>query len=153
MVFFSEQKFFSDSPVEHPVTLSPKVLKVLLASQPAKGTFAAMNDSERAEPSQFFQAAEVHLRSSDDVDLVVIGIGRMSGADNTWFWVVRSARQDHPRVVLFSGGSALYLMDTRTNGYRDIRVVWSSASETDTTTYHFSVSDYRVWKKQSNITN
>ena len=61
------QKVFSNSPFQHPVTLSPEVLKVLLAAHPAKGTFAVLNDSERANPSQLFQAAEVHLSGPDEV--------------------------------------------------------------------------------------
>ena len=87
-----EQKVFSDT-IQHPASLSPEVLKVLLASHPAKETFEILNESEKHDPSQFFQAAEVHLTSSNEVDLVVIGLGPMRGAENRWFWVVRSANK------------------------------------------------------------
>src|ERR1700736_1417793 len=65
-----EQRLFSGSPVQHPVSLSPEVLRVLLGRAPAKETFEIMNDSEKHDPSKLFQAAEVHLTSSDEVDLV-----------------------------------------------------------------------------------
>ncbi len=137
-----EQRLFSDS-VQHPVGLSPGVLKVLLASHPAKETFETMNDSEKHDPSQFFQAAEVHLSGPDEVDLVVIGLGRMRGSENRWFWVVRSARKN-PEAILFSGGDSLEVTDRKTHGYDDIRVVWMSSLETETTVYQFNGAVYQM---------
>jgi hypothetical protein len=138
-----EQRVFSGSPVQHPVNLSPEVLRVLLASHPAKETFEIMNDSEKHDPSKLFQAAEVHLNSSDEVDLVVIGLGPMRGAESLWFWVVRSARKS-PEVILFSGGGSLEVTDKKTHGYKDIGVVWMSSSETETTVYQFDGMFYRM---------
>jgi hypothetical protein len=137
----AEQKVFSNNPLQHPVTLSPEVLKVLLAAHPAKETFAILNDTERANPSQLFQAGEVHLSRPEEIDLVVIGMGRMRATDNSWFWVVRDARKD-PEVILFSGADSLEVLDTKTHGYRDIRAVWMSSLETETTTYHFDGNRY-----------
>jgi len=150
----TEQKLFSpsDSPIQHPVTLSPEVLRVLLASQTAKQTFAVLNDSEKANPSQFFQAGEVHLSSPDQVDLVVIGLGPMKGADAGWFWVVRSAHKD-PQVVLFSGGDSLEVLDNKTHGYKDVRSAWSSSFETEATTYQFDGSAYQVRKADNGKIN
>jgi hypothetical protein len=147
----AEQKLFSvsDNPVQRPVTLSAEVLRVLLASQPAKETFAVLNDSEKGNPAQLFQAGEVHLSSPDQVDLVVIGLGRMKGADANWFWIVSSARKN-PQVILFGGGDSLEVMDTKTKSYKDIRIVWSSSFETETTTYQFDGSIYQM-RKADNI--
>jgi hypothetical protein len=139
----SEQKLFSNSPFQHPVTLSPEVLKVLLAAHPARETFAVMNDSEKTNPSQLFRAGEVHLSRPDQVDLVVIGMGRMRGTENSWFWVVRSARKD-PELILFSGGDSLEVLDGKTHGYRDIGVVWMSSLETETTVYRFDGNHYQM---------
>jgi hypothetical protein len=61
------------------VTVTAEVLKAILGTHPAKETRDILNDSERANPPQLFQAAEVHLRRSDQVDMVVIGMGRMRG--------------------------------------------------------------------------
>jgi hypothetical protein len=138
-----DQRLFSNSPFQHPVTLSPEVLKVLLAAHPAKETLAVMNDSETTNPSHLFQAGEVHLSRPDQVDLVVIGMGRMRGADNSWFWVVRDARKD-PEIILFSGGDSLEVLDAKTHGYRDIRTVWMSSLETETTVYNFDGRHYQM---------
>jgi hypothetical protein len=137
-----EQKVFSDT-IEHPASLSPEVLKVLLASHPAKETFEILNESEKHDPSQLFQAAEVHLTSSNEVDLVVIGLGPMRGAENRWFWVVRSANKT-PQVILFCGGDSLDVTDKKTHGYKDIGVVWMSSLETETSVYQFDGTFYKT---------
>lgn len=139
----SEQRVFSGSPVQHPVSLSPEVLRVLLASHPAKETFEVLNDSEKHDPSKLFQAAEVHLSSPDEVDLIVIGLGRMRGTENLWFWVVRSARK-YPEVILFGGGDSLEVTDQKTHGYKDIGIVWMSSLETETTVYQFDGMSYKM---------
>jgi hypothetical protein len=140
--------FTEDARLQHPVPVSSDVLKVLLETDAAKEGMAFAQVSKPGDVAQLFRAGEVHLGGANEVDLVVIGVGWMSGADNGWFWVVRSAHKN-PRVVLFAGGNSLQMMVTRTNGYRDIRSTWSSPSETDDTIYHFDGREYKLWKKTS----
>jgi hypothetical protein len=106
---------------------------------------AVLSDSEKANPAQFFQASEVHLSGPDEVDLVVIGVGRMKGADANWFWVVRSSRKD-PQMILFTGGDSLEVLDNKTHGLSDVRSAWSSSFETEATTYQFDGALYQVRK-------
>jgi len=150
----AEQKLFSpgDSPIQHPVALSADVLRVLLASQTAKQTFAVLSDSQKANPAQLFQAGEVHLNSADQVDLVEIGLAPMKGADAGWVWIVRSARKE-PQVVLFGGGDSLEVLDNKTHGYKDIRIAWSSSFETEATTYQFDGGAYQVRKADNGKIN
>jgi hypothetical protein len=79
-----------------------------------------------------------------------MGIFPMSGADNTWFWVVRSAHKD-PKAVLFAGGNSVEMMTRRTNGYRDIRSAWSSAATTIVCIYKFDGTEYK--RRSSKTTN
>ena len=85
----------------------------------------------------------MHLSVPDEVDLIVMGMGHMKGTENSWFWVVRSARKD-PQVILFSGADSLEVLDTKTHGYKDIRAVWMSPLETETTIYHFDGHYYEM---------
>jgi|SRR5579859_255676 len=143
-----EQTIFSgEESFQHPVSLSPAVLKVLLKTKAAKEGLAFASDSERSNPAQLFRAAAVHLSRTDDIDFVVRGIDWMSGADNDWFWIVRSAHTQ-PRVVLFVGGNSIELMRTRTNGYCNIRSDWSSPQETRDAVYHFDGRKYKLWKEK-----
>ncbi len=150
----AEQKLFSpgDSPIQHPVTLQPDVLRVLLATQTAKQTLSVLDDSQKTNPSQLFQAGEVHLSNPNQVDLVVIGVAPMKGADANWFWIVRSARKD-PQVVLFGGGDSLEVLDNKTHGAKDIRIAWSSSFETEATTYQFDGAIYQVRKADNGKIN
>ncbi len=92
------------------------------------------------------------MNSADQVDLVVIGVAPMKGADAGWFWIVRSARKD-PQVVLFGGGDSLEVLDNKTHGYKDVRIAWSSSFETEATTYQFDGGAYQVRKADNGKIN
>jgi len=136
-----------DGRFQHSVPVSADVLKVLLETEEAKGGLGFASDSDRKNPAGLFRAVEIHLAEPDETDLVVLGMPPMRGADNAWFWLVRSARTN-PKVLLFAGGDSLELLSSRTNGYRDIRGRWSSLSDTRTSVYHFDGKKYRVWKEK-----
>jgi hypothetical protein len=122
-------------------------LNALLATKQVEQSSAQMNESQRKNPRRLFRAAEVHLKGFDEPDLIVIGNASfLTGADNCWYWVVRSALKN-PRVVLFASGTSLELTESTTNGYKDIRSVWASPTEQRTIIYHFEGSQYELWSK------
>jgi len=149
----AEQTSFSESaPVQHPAALSPGVLRVLFETDQARQVLNFASDAAQDDPARLFRAAEVHLTGSDEVDLVVVGVPPMSGADANWFWVIRATRGG-PRVVLFTSANSLDLAGSTTNGYRDIVATWSSATETQETTFHFDGKSYKGWKKETQSRN
>jgi hypothetical protein len=90
-----EQTSFSEtSPIQHPVPLPPDVLKLLLRRPEVMQNWAEITDAEKKNPAHLFTAAEIDLGTSGDVDLIVEGGSLMSGADNEWFWIVRSAHKN-----------------------------------------------------------
>jgi len=139
-----QTRFVEGDPLQQAVGLSANVLKVLLETEEGKQGLAFANDSQQKNAARLFQAREIHLSGPDEVDLIVVGIPPMTGADNGWFWLVRSANKN-PQVVLFSGGNTLELMGSKTLGYRDIRSVFSTASETRKAIYHFDGKQYKLW--------
>ena len=148
-----EQTVFHEyEPVQHAVPLSPEVLQVLLRRKEVKEALEFASREGRDNPSQFFEATKVHLRGSDEADLVVRGYPPVSGADNAWFWVVLLAHGATPRIVLWGHADSLEVMTSRTNGYRNIHCSWSSASgETIEWKYHFNGEKYILWKKTDAI--
>jgi hypothetical protein len=141
-----EQTTFSgDEPLQRPVALPTPVLKMLLDTEKGKQALEAENPDESA-PSKWFHATEVHLAQPGQIDLVIVGSYPMSGADNTWFWVVRNASKA-PRIVLFTGGNGLRLLNGRTNGYRDVRTSWASPREVVITEYKFIGGKYKQTKQ------
>jgi hypothetical protein len=133
--------------IKNKATISPDVLKTLLATDQVGDYFDYAKDDPKADLRGFFQAAEVHLADPETVDLVVVGNPPLSGADNCWYWIVRSARKD-PHVILFGTGSSLEVMSEKTNGYKDIQTHWESAGGdgTYTSIYQYNGTAYRLWK-------
>ena len=135
-IFFEGDKCF-----EHSSPLSADVLRVLLETREGKGALENSGDLDAA--ARMFRAVEVHLANQEQIDLLVEGVFPLTGADQGWFWVVRSARHN-PQVVLFATGNSLELLDIRTNGYRNIRSRWSSPSQTRTRLYRFKNQEYEL---------
>jgi len=138
--------FREDEPLQKHVPLTGSVIDVLLQTELAKQGLDYASNSQRQNPGKMFRAAEVHLTSPDQVDLVVIGKSPMSGADAGWFWVLRSAHKQ-PKVVLSDSGNSLELMNSRTNGYKDIRIFAATAGLTKHSMYHFNGQEYILWKE------
>jgi len=144
-----EQTTFSEQdPIQELVALPRGVLGILLRTKEVRDELRVASDLERRNPVQLFRASEVHLEGSDEVDLVVAGVVPMSGADNDWYWVVLSPHTN-PRIVLFAGCNTLELLGAKTNGYRNIRTSWSSASQTVVRSYRFDGKEYKLWKEKS----
>src|ERR1700730_15665572 len=76
--------FSEEEPLLHAVPLTPDVLNILLKTKQAKQGLEFANASQRDNPARLFRAGEVHLSRSDEIDLVVIGVPPMRGADNRW---------------------------------------------------------------------
>lgn len=143
-----QMEFFESEPFQVSVPLSADVLRVLLETKAGKQGMEWASKSKRTNAARLFRAAEVHLGGPDEIDFIVIGIPPMgAAADIGWYWVVRRAR-DNPKVILSVGGDSLELMASRTNGYRDIDISWTIASESCYETYHYDGKKYRLWKKQ-----
>jgi hypothetical protein len=147
----TERAIFGDAEsFKNSVHLSDKVLDVLLATNEAEYARQLSLEKPDEDRNKYFSAVEVHLSGTYEVDYVVEGNLPLAGADNAWFWVVRSART-HPKVVLFASGGFLELLKSRTNGYRNIRSVWQSPNERITRVYHFNGERYILVHKYDKL--
>ena len=143
----NEQTTFNQTETPlHAVPVSGDVLKALLKTKEAKSGLESANNSERNYAAQLFCASEIHLTASNETDLVVMGgVGGMSCAESGWFWVVRSAHKN-PKVVLYASGNSLEVLESSALGFRDIRILYESASNTAEHFYHFDGKRYKSWK-------
>ncbi|HZV87323.1 MAG TPA: hypothetical protein VFF95_07250 [Candidatus Binatus sp.] len=106
-------------PFEHPVVLNYDARKAL-ASDPAVAD--VMRDEQLSVdtiPKGWFTASEVHLGSKNQTDLVVMGRGISLGPYSAGFWVLGQTAKGYD-LVLATQAHHLALLDTRTNGLRDI---------------------------------
>jgi len=96
-----------------------------------------LKDFNREEFAELFKAIKIHLGGSKELDYVVFGAIPMSGADNTWYWIVRS-NPTPAMVSFFTNLNRFILLKTRNNGYPKIRSEWCSAAECITRIYHYN---------------
>jgi hypothetical protein len=142
-----EQSFFpEDLPLEHAVALPSNVLNVLLRAKEVKEAFE--DQTSPRDPHKLFRAANVQLSTPDTVAFVVIGSYPVSGADCSWFWII-SCDHDTPKIVLWAQGNSIEVMRSKTNGYRNIRSNWSSASVSVTREYRYNRTKYVLWREIS----
>jgi len=153
-----EQSEFNADPSErvtHPIHVPNAVLQVL-----AKDTAVAacMKDNPIAPGeslSSWFTASEIHLNGSDEADLVVLPVAQGDAymcfryfEGIGWFWVFRPIG-DRYELVLKTAGLGISVLDTRHNGYRDIRSVGQVGEWSTTTTFRFKDGHYREFKKDT----
>jgi hypothetical protein len=96
--------------------------------------------------NQLFFADVVYLSGPKEVDYIVAGNLPFAGADNEWFWVVRTGGL-HPKVVLNEGASLLEILKSRTNGYRDIQSVWVMSGTKRTRVFHYDGVSYKLFNE------
>jgi hypothetical protein len=75
-------------------------------------------------PREWFLASIVHLRGTDEADLLVMADGPMRGANVNNFWILRPVQKGYA-VILNGPALDLFVKKTRTNGYRDIELAGS----------------------------
>jgi hypothetical protein len=108
----------------------------------------SLNSARRvtqADAARLFRAKEVHLGRPNEIDLLVAGTFPVVGADNDWYWVVRST--PNPKVLLWVGCLSIQLLKRKTNGYRDFSSSWSSANHGWDDIYRFDGSMYKLRKR------
>jgi hypothetical protein len=87
-----------------------------------------------------------HIRLSNDGAVAILVVGSqypLSGADRSWFWVVRQSGL-HVSVLLWTGANCIKILPHKTNGYADITSVWASAATMRTETYRYDGKVYRL---------
>jgi hypothetical protein len=130
---------------------SDAVLDSLLKTPEAKLNWDRLQKLNREELRKLFLVVRVHLKDAGETDEVVLEKDPMSGADCDWFWFVRDLG-GHAQVLLFENAYGVYLLESRTNGYRDIRSVAFAGGTTYTNIFHYNGQRYiPVHKYQKEI--
>jgi hypothetical protein len=124
------------------------VAKVMDTVQGRDAKELADNEGKELDPTKILKGMKIKLSDSRGSFFIVMGSYPMSGADNTWFWIVRDEGQKTD-ILLFAGGNCLDLSTKETLGYRDVVTTWSSPSETTTTTYAYDGEEYQAQRRSS----
>jgi len=148
-------EFCEDTPFPQPAPIPDNVITMLLqtdAGREGVELCTGLADDHRIDEkaclrTNLFRGTAVHLSGNDEADLIVIGVCPMCGADNGWFWLVRSPDKN-PQLALWAGANCLQILHSRTHGLFDVQSTWSSGAGTRTRTYRFNGTEYKQSKQK-----
>lgn len=139
----TEQTSFSmEFPFERPVALSEAAKKALATD---RGIADVMKDDQlsvEAIPKDWFRASEVHLGPKSETDLVVMGLGISLGPYSAGFWILRQTPQGY-EIVMATDTHDLTLLDSSTNGLRDIETGLPTGGQRYSDIYRFDGQRYQ----------
>jgi hypothetical protein len=143
----TEQAHFSaeDNRVEKPVAIPLDVLTVLSQDNMVRAELENENIPAEKLPQSWFAASAIHLTHSGEIDLIVVSVGPVHGANVTMFWVFRSTPHGH-ELVLTAGGHDLQVKSTSWKGYRDIELLSVTMQKLNTVLYKFNGKRYVRYK-------
>jgi hypothetical protein len=122
------------------------------------------NISPEMAPASWFAASVIHLDGQDELDLIVQpnlpkivahevplddAAGCLLGANVGPFWVIRKNPSGRYGLLLETYALGLTVLDSRTNFYRDIQTVASTATTSTTITYKMAVAQYQIAEKET----
>lgn len=142
-----EQLVFSaqDATVEHAVPVPDAAFAILVRDEGLAGLFdEGVPMTTRSVLRSWFSASTVHLDGTDEKDLIVMGIGRVRGANGTTFWIFRPKGTGFELIVAGAVAHTLRIMQTRTNGYHDIDTLSATAVEVTTNHLRFRDGVYKL---------
>jgi hypothetical protein len=137
---------FDDHSFAHAMRLSPGILNRLVHRKEASYALAWAKEHPRGDLNRFFLATQLKLTRTNETDWIVEGTDMLTGADCNWFWIVRE-EPTGPQVVLFYNGYTIEILNSETNGVRDLRATWESPAERSTSLYRYDRTKYRLIQK------
>jgi hypothetical protein len=149
-----EQSFFGmEEEVRRPVGLPEGVLQIL-----TKDKYVQKNAMKNYKPTKditasLFLASEIDLNNDNMADLVVQGSpdSGLFAAHSAAFWVFHSTPKGY-RLVLHVFAEGVWVLKTKTRGFRDIKAINGTLLETITDLYVFSGRDYTLkWSRTKNV--
>lgn len=138
-----QSRFGLEQPVDRPAAIPPDVLKILRHDADIR-TCTIEADERDKIPAAWFEASEIHLSNVNEFDLVVKPTNACLWGPNLGpFWLFRNTDRGH-QLVLSTVAVGLRVLNTRTNGFRDVRAgAIVGASQPRYVTYKFDGRVYR----------
>lgn len=94
-------------------------------------------------PEKLLHAAKIHLSSDGVTEFMILSSPPLSGADNSWFWIVRQ-HGTNASILLEAGGNCVELEAARTRGYRDLMSYWAGGGTEVIDTYQYDGKVYKL---------
>jgi hypothetical protein len=147
-----EQTLFGaeDESRERPVKLSDGVLELLRKDEQVLRYLAATQKSANELTTESFLASEVHLDGPTEADLIVMGDGRLRGANVATFWIFRKLPEGY-RLVLKITTFGLTVERSRWKGLRNISIASPKAGYSVEDFFRFNGEKYEHFRTKSEL--
>jgi hypothetical protein len=160
----SEQNSFSVEqelvPIEKPAHLPQEALQVLAKEAGVASCLENEGLTSDQLPSLWFIASVIHLDGPNEVDFVILPnldsepqrhpgpAACFLGANTGQFWIIRKTRTGYNlALTLFAHG--LGVLDSRSNGLRDIEAGTDSVRGQTTTLFKFTGRQYKLYSEKN----
>jgi hypothetical protein len=139
-----EQTHFSaeDENVNHPVEIPAEVLALLAKDERVQNVLKDENIAPASLPASWFSAAQVHLGSKNEQDLVVASKGPIVGGNISPFWVFIHDGSGY-KLALSISVHDLVVKRTRSRGYRNLEIDGMTASTITSANFRFDGNEYK----------
>jgi hypothetical protein len=151
-------------PIQRPVTLPQAALDALSKDERVASCLENEGLSAKELPANWFVASGIHLDEQNETDLVVLPGGRLPdtppgeispnvcliGANTAQMWVLRKIPRGF-KLVLSQVGLGMTVLQTRTNGLRDIEVGAAVGGYDDSIDYKFDGESYKIAARTSDL--
>ena len=132
-----------------PISIPRYLLNAVMNSEEARQSRAeAREKGTKLNPEELLRGTIIKLSNDQAKTYLVMGTDPLSGADNTWFWIVRTSGRQ-ASVLLWVGANCVNIKQKSNYGYRDVEADWSSAAETITEVYRYNGKAYRLASRKS----
>lgn len=140
-----QTNFGAEEEVAHPTAVPDDVLQIL-RNDAQTHTCLDKNEPPDSVPAAWFAASEIRLNEDELPDLVVGAANPcLFGANIVPFWIFRKQPEGY-ELVLRVHTLGLDVLDSKTNGYRDIRTASATATHVTTTNFKFDGKEYKARK-------
>lgn len=145
-----EQSVFGgeDETVVHPIKVPPGVLEILRKDKQVLRYLDAEQKAAHELTTEPFLASEIHLDGPNEIDVIVMGEGRLRGANVVTFWLFRKLADEY-RLVLKATAQSLLVLRARWNGFRIISAGSPIAGSSVEVFYRFDGKQYQYYRKKS----
>lgn len=145
--------------INKPVGISDGALETLKSAPRIENCLGSGTAREQVQGA-WFLGSEIHSSTSHEADLVALPntprlVARqfpvkvftcLLGAHGGWFWVLRGKAGKY-RLLLETFADSLDVMDSKTNGYRDIRTDLATGVSHTTLTFKFNGHQYNLFNR------
>jgi hypothetical protein len=123
----AEQTHFSaeDEGVQRRTPVPDGVLAIISKDEDVQSALESEGESQL--PNNWLSASVVHLKDPDENDVVVMAVGILRGANVNRFWVFRPIGSGRYQTILNGPAHDLVIKNSRSNGYRDIKLLSATA--------------------------